>query len=269
MKHWYTNGTDEKQIEEGLQPDNWYRGRSKIIIQKQVNTEMNKDPEIRKSQYERRATTNKDAHHVRTDETKQLMKEKRKAFFDNGGTTWLKGKSKYTDERLMKLSDSCRSGMLRYIEIKKQEDPEFYTRWRIQMRQKMHENGNACTSKPENDYYEYLISLFGKDDVIRWYADDSRYPFECDFYIKSQDLFIECNFYPLHGDHPFNADDPKDIEFLEDLRSINDNWSNGIIDVWATRDPMKAKIAKENGLNYIQVYDPRQQLNIASLHSNM
>lgn len=48
------------------------------------------------------------------------------------------------------------------------------------------------TSKPEDRFYEMLCSKFGAEDVIRQY-DDARYPFACDFYVKSKDLFIELN----------------------------------------------------------------------------
>lgn len=54
-------------------------------------------------------------------------------------------------------------------------------------------NGTINTSRPENCVYEKLTTAF-KNDVVRYYSDE-RYPFECDFYIKSLDLFIECNFH--------------------------------------------------------------------------
>ena len=53
-------------------------------------------------------------------------------------------------------------------------------------------------SKKEDLYYNYLCNIYGSDDVVRQYSDD-RYPFSCDFYIKSKDLFIECNFHWTHG----------------------------------------------------------------------
>lgn len=54
------------------------------------------------------------------------------------------------------------------------------------------ENGTFNTSKPEDGYYSYLAEKYGADDVIRQYKDE-RYPFACDFYVKSKDLFIELN----------------------------------------------------------------------------
>lgn len=262
MKHWYTNGIDEKQIEEGQQPTDWFRGRSKLIIQKQVNTEMNKDPEIRKKQYEQRAKTNKDAHHKRTEKSRKLMRDKRRAFFDNGGTTWIKGLTKEKDERLMALSESCRKGMLKYIAKKRKEDPEFYQRWSNNIdKYRTYNQIQRNTSNAENNYYEYLKTLFNEDDIVRWYTDDSRYPFECDFYIRSKDLFIECNFFPSHGTHPFDKNNEDDVALLEKLKSSDKDWDRMIAHTWGWTDRYKLKIAKQNKLNYITIYDPNEQLN--------
>lgn len=262
MKHWYTNGIDEKLIEENSQPDNWFRGRSKITIQKQLNTEMNKDPEIRKKEYDRRSKTNRSANHIRTEETKQLMRDKRKAFFDNGGEVWIKGLTKETDQRVAKLAEKSSEGMLKYVTKKKEEDPDFYKRWSDNIEKYRVYNQISCnTSKAENDYYLYLKTLFNEDDIIRWYTGDSRYPFECDFYIKSKDLFIECNFYPSHGSHPFNPNNKEDIDLVKKLKSSDKKWDKMILETWYRRDRYKLKIAKENNLHYITIYNPKEQLN--------
>ncbi len=54
-------------------------------------------------------------------------------------------------------------------------------------------NGTFNTSKPEDAIYKILLDNFGEEDVIRQYRDECRYPFNCDFYIRSLDLFIELN----------------------------------------------------------------------------
>ena len=48
-------------------------------------------------------------------------------------------------------------------------------------------------SKSEDKMYQKLCEQYGASDVIRQYYDKTRYPFHCDFYIKSKDLFIELN----------------------------------------------------------------------------
>ena len=49
------------------------------------------------------------------------------------------------------------------------------------------------------------------DTIIQYYPDviydvivDGRYPYYCDFYIPSEDLFIELNAHPSHGSKPIS-----------------------------------------------------------------
>lgn len=63
-------------------------------------------------------------------------------------------------------------------------------------------NGTYKKSKKEDECYELLIKKY--DNVIRQYRDENRYPFNCDFYIPNEDLFIEFNGYWTHGSHLYN-----------------------------------------------------------------
>lgn len=118
----------------------------------------------------------------------------------------------------------------------------------------MKKNNSFNKSQFEEDYYQLLLQKYSEDDIVRQYNSDSRYPFNCDFYIKSEDKFIELNIHPSHGDHPFNPDDEMDQKLLEQLRSDNTDWSNMIIDVWSNRDYIKRQTAIKNNLNYQVIY---------------
>ena len=76
-------------------------------------------------------------------------------------------------------------------------------------------NKSWNTSTPEDKYYGYLCSKYGAADIVRQYKDD-RYPFACDFYIKSEDLFIELNFSWTHDGHRFDINSQEDLKKLED-----------------------------------------------------
>ena len=102
-------------------------------------------------------------------------------------------------------------------------------------------NNSFSKSQPEEYIYNELLKTYSKDDIERQYSDE-RYPFNCDFYIKSKDLFIEVNFHPSHGGHPFNASSEDDLKLLEQLKSENTRWSNMIIDVWTNRDVIKIEV---------------------------
>lgn len=115
-------------------------------------------------------------------------------------------------------------------------------------------NNSFTKSAIEDSVYEYLVSRYGSEDVIRQYNQDPRYPFSCDFYIRSEDLFIEVNNHPSHGDHSFNPESKEDLELLEALKKKNNAWAKMIIDVWTVRDVKKFNTARDNRLNYKVIY---------------
>lgn len=110
-------------------------------------------------------------------------------------------------------------------------------------------------TKIEIEIHNLLIEKYGEEDVIYQYKEE-RYPFLCDFYIKSQDLFIEVNNYWTHNNHPFdpnNEDDLKQVKEWEEKSKIKSQYLVAL-DVWTKRDVLKFKTAKENNLNYIAIY---------------
>lgn len=118
-------------------------------------------------------------------------------------------------------------------------------------------NKTTNTSKPEDVFNEFLINLFGEDDIKRNYKSD-KYPFHCDFYIKSIDTYIELNLFWTHMGHPF-SNSLEDLRLLESLeQKSNNNQYTSAIKVWTVTDPLKMSIAKENKLNYYYAYDKNQ-----------
>lgn len=117
----------------------------------------------------------------------------------------------------------------------------------------MKKNNSFSVSKAEEEFYKSLLEIYDESDIVRQYSDE-RYPFSCDFYIKSEDRFIEVNFHPSHGGHPFDENNPNDLLLLEQLKKDNTDWSNMIIEVWATRDVQKRHYAELNNLTYEMIY---------------
>ena len=99
---------------------------------------------------------------------------------------------------------------------------------------------------------EELCKVFGEDNVESEYMDD-RYPFSCDLYVKSLDLFIEINAFWTHSDHFFDENNFDDLRDFEDLkeRSKYDNHAKSLFDVWTRRDVIKRETAIKNNLNYL------------------
>lgn len=116
-------------------------------------------------------------------------------------------------------------------------------------------NKTFNTSNPEEVYYNSLVQIYGEEDIVRQYRDE-RYPFSCDFYIKSLDKFIELNLHWTHGGHPYNKDSIEDCEqkaFLESKSKTSQYYANALY-VWTDLDVRKQHIAKQNKLNYEVIY---------------
>ena len=112
------------------------------------------------------------------------------------------------------------------------------------------------SSVPEMDYKKYLVEGYGENNVLTQYRKDPRYPFNCDFYIKSEDLFIEINLHWTHGFRPYN---PEDSECQNQLlewqeKAKTSQFYKNAIETWTVRDVKKLQVARENNLNFLFVY---------------
>ena len=122
-------------------------------------------------------------------------------------------------------------------------------------------NGTLNTSKSELISYELLKNKY--PDTVHHYKDNNRYPFVCDFYIPSLDLFIECQYGQFHHNRPYlgTEQDLHDIEILKEnaKRKHEETGKNKCrydseLETWTIRDVKKRKIAKENNLNYKEFF---------------
>lgn len=122
--------------------------------------------------------------------------------------------------------------------------------------QSLQKNKNNGMTKPEYQTYEYLLTLFNKDDIQFNVNVDERYPFHVDFYICSIDLFIEINAFWTHGKHLFNENNEDDIQILNSWKQKAETSKQykSAINVWTVVDPLKYKTAKDNNLNYLPIW---------------
>ncbi len=113
-------------------------------------------------------------------------------------------------------------------------------------------NNSFNKSKLEDISYDLLKEKY--IDIIRQYRSE-LYPFNCDFYIPSLDLYIECNYGWMHGGHPFNENNKEDQLILKSWKDKNTKYYNNAIIAWTIRDVNKRNTAKENKLNYIEFWN--------------
>lgn len=109
------------------------------------------------------------------------------------------------------------------------------------------------TSKPEEKGYKLLYNKFGFCNIKRQYKSE-LYPFACDFYVKSLDLYIEFNFHWTHGGHKFDFNSKDDIDKLNKWKEKNTKYYNIAINTWTKRDINKIKYVNDNNLNYLAFY---------------
>lgn len=133
--------------------------------------------------------------------------------------------------------------------------PEKNEQFQRKRYQTMKKNNSFNTSKPEEDYYKLLLESYSAADIIRQYSS-GEYPFRCDFYIKSENKYIELNAHWTHGGKPY---DPDDIECQEKLatwkeKAKTSQFFANAIKTWTERDVEKQRVAKENNLNIEFIY---------------
>lgn len=116
-------------------------------------------------------------------------------------------------------------------------------------------NNTFNKSKIEKELEVELRKIF--QDLKTQYKSEV-YPFDCDFYIPSLDLYIEYNGTWTHGGHFFDENNQKDLKILELWKSKNTKYYESAISVWTQRDVLKLNTAIENNLNYVAWFNEEQ-----------
>lgn len=132
----------------------------------------------------------------------------------------------------------------------------------VEKRYKTRKSHNSFNkSAPEDRIYNQILTKF--PDIQRQYKSD-RYPYVCDFYIPSLDVFIEYQGTWIHGDHPFDPNNKEDVELIEKfkLKAKELNFQGKpkrqylyAIETWTIRDVQKREVAKKNNLNYLEFFN--------------
>lgn len=112
-------------------------------------------------------------------------------------------------------------------------------------------NNSFNVSLLEYKLGQILVSLFGKEDVLHHYTSE-QYPFQCDYYIKSRDLYIELNAHWSHGGHWYN--DSTDAKLVELWRTKTKFYVNSA-ETFSVRDVCKRNYARVNKLNYLVFWE--------------
>ena len=92
-----------------------------------------------------------------------------------------------------------------------------------------------------------------------------EYPFRCDFFIPSRNQYIEYNGTWTHGGHPFNEKDERDVAKLDDWKSRNSKYYENAIETWTVRDVKKRNLARDSGLNFVELWNISDAYKLAGI----
>ena len=113
----------------------------------------------------------------------------------------------------------------------------------------------SSKSKLENSFLNYLKLKYESDDIITQYKS-KEYPYYCDFYIKSINLYIEIQGHWTHNDHPFDINNLNDQLIMDIWRtkSLSDKYYKNALNTWTIKDVEKRNTAIQNNLNYLEIF---------------
>ena len=129
-----------------------------------------------------------------------------------------------------------------------------------QIYQTRKQNGTCVSSQPEQQVFNLLLQKY--KDTINQYRDENRYPYICDFYIPSLDLFIEYHGTWTHGIEPFNPENKEHLLILDQMKekAKTSKFYKNAIYTWTELDVRKLQCAKDNNLNYLCFYNLQEFL---------
>ena len=130
----------------------------------------------------------------------------------------------------------------------------------IKKNETVKKNKKYIISKQENEVYDILKNEF--PDIIRFYSSQ-EYKWCCDFYIPSLNMYIEFQGSHYHYGKPYVGDD-NDLLEIEKLKQKSENVKkkygrkktqyDNIIYTWSDLDVRKRNTAKENNLNFAELW---------------
>jgi len=109
-------------------------------------------------------------------------------------------------------------------------------------------NNILRSSIAETKFFNDLKKIF--PDALSNHKTE-QYPFLCDCYIPSLDLYIELNYFWTHNDHFYNPSSKEDNDIVFEWESKNNKFYENAIETWTQRDMNKHNTAIKNNLNYL------------------
>lgn len=166
-----------------------------------------------------------------------------------------------TDEYKERSRKTCqeRYGCDTYLQTKDYQRKAYITKKK---------NHTFNSSKIEEELAQWLTE--NNINHIRQYKSE-LYPYCCDFYLPEYDLYIEVQGSWTHGFHPFDENNPNDIEKLHiwKEKSKTSEYYKNAIEVWTECDVSKRLTAIQNNLNYLEIFSTDLLVCIKSINEKL
>ena len=176
-----------------------------------------------------------DKYQAKSDEEKKAIYAKRQATFDSK-----------TEEEMKIINQKHRDAY-----ILKSDKEKAKIKHKSYLTKK--KNHSFKVSKIEDLCYTQLLNIY--PDAKHGYKS-IKYPFVCDLYIPSKDIYIELNFHWTHGGIPYDGRKSvckQQLAIWKEKAKTSKYFKNAI-NTWTIRDTYKLKVAKHNKIQLLVFY---------------
>ena len=127
--------------------------------------------------------------------------------------------------------------------------------------EKIYDKDSGYNVSDDEEYYWDLIKKkwpnAEKSVTLDFFRNPENHrPWQIDAYIPSEKMMIQFNGHIKHGRRPYNPEDPNCQADVEWLKSMPGDFYDKILYTWTELEPLKRKIAAENGYRYIEIFNP-------------
>ena len=230
-----------------------YQSKKNDILKKRENTNILKYGET---------------SYAKTDQFKTMMEEKMPSILqkmqntcmEKYGVKWYFQSKQFLDDKEIKKkirqTNLERYGCECYLGSKECQEKTF----------KLMQDKNLFVKSSYEKLVENILREFYKDKIVYQYKSAS-YPFKCDFFAPSKNIYIEVQAHWSHGPFPYDINNVKCEEILNEWKekSITHQSYTDAINVWTNKDVNKRKVALSNNINYIEIFNFDNAMIINSL----
>ena len=114
--------------------------------------------------------------------------------------------------------------------------------------------------------FAYILLKRKYDKVIRQYPLNDGSKRTWDFFIEDMNTAIEIQGSQYHHYHPFDINNPLDVNELNKLKTSN---SIKIIKQWTIEDPYKREYAKSNNIKLVELWNSEDIIRFVKENTNI